>query len=137
MSSTFSEGWYQVAELKVALLPSTKVHKQIYRGLVWYVLQDACSGNFFRVQEVTYRFISRLSVNKSVEQVWQEFIELYPEEAPGQEDIIQALSQLHHGNLLFYRSESDYGAILERKNKQKRQEHDSFCFPPFGRNRFR
>jgi putative peptide zinc metalloprotease protein len=123
MSSTFSEGWYQVAELKVALLPSTKVHKQIYRGLVWYVLQDACSGNFFRVQEVTYRFISRLSVNKSVEQVWQEFIELYPEEAPGQEDIIQALSQLHHGNLLFYRSESDYGAILERKNKQKRQEH--------------
>lgn len=123
MSSTFSEGWYQVAQLKVALLPSTKVHKQLYRGLIWYVLQDACSGNFFRVQEGTYRFISRLSVNKSIEQVWQEFIELYPEEAPGQEDIIQTLSQLHHANLLFYRSESDYGAILERKSKQKRQEH--------------
>ncbi|NRA56321.1 MAG: hypothetical protein HRU23_19440 [Gammaproteobacteria bacterium] len=123
MSSTFSEGWYQVAQLKVALLPSTKVHKQLYRGLVWYVLQDACSGNFFRVQEITYRFISRLSVHKSIEQVWHEFIELYPEEAPGQEDIIQALSQLHHANLLFYRSESDYGAILERKTSQKRQEH--------------
>jgi putative peptide zinc metalloprotease protein len=123
MSSTFSEGWYQVAQLKVALLPSTKVHKQLYRGLVWYVLQDACSGNFFRVQETTYRFISRLSVKKSIEQVWQEFIELYPEEAPGQEDIIQTLSQLHHANLLFYRSESDYGAILERRTKQKRQEH--------------
>jgi len=123
MSSTFSEGWYQVAQLKVALLPTTKIHKQLYRGLVWYVLQDACSGNFFRVQETTYRFISRLSVNKSVEQVWQEFIEIYPEEAPGQEDIIQTLSQLHHGNLLFFRSESDYGAILERKSKQKRQEH--------------
>ena len=123
MSSTFSEGWYQVAQLKVALLPSTKVHKQLYRGLIWYVLQDTCSGNFFRVQEATYRFISRLTVNKSIEQVWQEFIELYPEEAPGQEDVIQTLSQLHHANLLFYRSESDYGAILERRNKQTRQEH--------------
>lgn len=123
MSNTFSEGWYQVAQLKVALLPSTKIHKQLYRGLIWYVLQDACSGNFYRVQETTFRFISRLVIDKTIEQVWHEFIEKYPEDAPGQEDIIQTLSQLHHANLLFYRSESDYGAILERKTKQMRQEH--------------
>ncbi|NLW04075.1 MAG: hypothetical protein GX029_02440 [Pseudomonadaceae bacterium] len=123
MSSTFSEGWYQVAQLKVALIPTTKIHKQLYRGLVWYVLQDACSGKFFRVPEIVYRFISHLTVNKTLEQVWQEFITAYPEEAPGQEEVIQVLSQLHHSNLLFYRSESDYGAILERKNKQTRQEH--------------
>lgn len=123
MSSTFSEGWYQVAQLKVALIPTTKIHKQLYRGLVWYVLQDACSGNFFRVPEVVYRFISRLTVHKTLEQVWQEFIVSYPEEAPGQEEVIQVLSQLHHSNLLFYRSESDHSAILERKNKQIRQEH--------------
>ncbi|MCB5163096.1 site-2 protease family protein [Marinomonas algarum] len=123
MSSTFSEGWYQVAQLKVALIPTTKVHKQLYRGLVWYVLQDACSGKFFRVPETVYRFLSRLTVSKTIEQVWQEFIEAYPEEAPGQEEVIQVLSQLHHSNLLFYRSESDHKAILDRKNKQTRQEH--------------
>lgn len=123
MSSTFSEGWYQVAQLKVALIPTTKVHKQLYRGLVWYVLQDACSGKFFRVPETVYRFLSRLTVTKTIEQVWQEFIEAFPEEAPGQEEVIQVLSQLHHGNLLFYRSESDHEAILDRKKKQTRQEH--------------
>ena len=67
MSSTFSEGWYQVALLKVALIPTTRVHKQVYRGTVWYVLQDACSGKFFRVPEVVYHFISRLNVTKTVE----------------------------------------------------------------------
>lgn len=123
MASTFSEGWYQVAQLKVALIPTTKIHKQLYRGLIWYVLQDACSGKFFRVPETVYRFLSRLTVTKTIEQVWQEFIEAYPEEAPGQEEVIQVLSQLHHSNLLFYRSESDNSAILDRKNKQTRQEH--------------
>ncbi|TPE46624.1 hypothetical protein FJM67_15810 [Maribrevibacterium harenarium] len=123
MSSTFSEGWYQIAQLRVALIPTTKIHKQLYRGTVWYVLQDACSGKFFRVPEVVYHFISRLSVTKTVEEVWQSFIDDYPENAPGQEEVIQVLSQLHHSNLLFYRSESDHGAILERRQKQHRQEH--------------
>lgn len=123
MSSTFSEGWYQVALLKVALIPTTRVHKQVYRGTVWYVLQDACSGKFFRVPEVVYHFISRLNVTKTVEEVWQSFIDDFPESAPGQEEVIQVLSQLHHSNLLFFRSESDHAAILERRQKQTRQEH--------------
>ena len=123
MSSTFSEGWYQVAQLKVALIPTTKIHKQVYRGTVWYVLQDACSGKFFRVPEVVYHFISRLKVTKTVEEVWQAFIDEFPENAPGQEEVIQVLSQLHHSNLLFFRSESDHAAILERRQKQTRQEH--------------
>lgn len=123
MSSTFSESWYQISHLRVALIPTTKIHKQLYRGIVWYVLQDACSGKFFRVPEMVYHFISRLKVNQTVEEVWHSFIEDFPEHAPGQEEVIQVLSQLHHSNLLFYRSESDHTAILERKQKQVRQEH--------------
>lgn len=123
MSGTFSEGWFQVANLRLGLLPSVQVHKQLYRGEVWYVLQDSCSGKFFRVRDTAYRFICLLNAKLTVEEVWGKFIEKYPKDAPGQEEVIQLLSQLHHSNLLFFRSQADHAALLERSSKQTRKEH--------------
>ncbi|WP_086479455.1 hypothetical protein [Oceanospirillum sanctuarii] len=123
MSNTFSESWFLVAQLRVAMQPGTKVHKQHFRGINWYVLQDPCSGRFFRLQEIAYRFVSSLSVNLTIEEHWQNFVERFPEQAPGQEDVIQLLSQLHHSSLLFFRSEADTETIFERVTTQERKEH--------------
>ena len=123
MAATFSEAWYQVAPLKLALLPTVKVHKQVYRGETWYVLQDSCSDKFFRLRPKAYEFACQLSTRITVEQAWLDFVNRYPEDAPGQEDVIQLLGQLHHSNLLFYRSESDYDQIFKRFEKQRTKEH--------------
>lgn len=123
MTSTFSESWYQVAPLRLSLLPSVRVHKQVYRGEQWYVLQDTASEKYFRLQPVAYRFACELNPRESVAEVWKRFVERYPEEAPGQEEVIQLLAQLHHANLLFFRSDADNDAIFKRYRKQRTREH--------------
>lgn len=120
---TFSDSWYQVAELKVALLPSLRVHKQFYRGYEWYVLQEMGGEKFYRVKPSAYRFVSALTTERTVGDLWEDFVAQYPEEAPGQEEVIQLLVQLHHSNLLFFRSHADNDAILKRFQKHKTREN--------------
>lgn len=120
---TFSDSWYQISELRLALLPSVKAHKQYYRGRAWYVLQDVGGEKFYRVQPAAYRFICSLTTDTTVGEAWQQFVDTYPTEAPGQEEVIQLLVQLHHSNLLFFRSKADNVAILKRYQKHKTREN--------------
>ncbi|TVQ68580.1 MAG: hypothetical protein EA373_10440, partial [Oceanospirillales bacterium] len=122
MASRFSDSWYQVSQLKVGLLPTIRVHKQLYRDLEWYVLLDSCSEKYYRVHEIAYQFIARLHPDKTVEEVWLAFLENYPDQAPSQDEIIALLSQLHEMNLLFYRSNARNEFIFERHKKQRRRE---------------
>jgi putative peptide zinc metalloprotease protein len=122
MGSRFSDSWYQVAQLKVGLLPTVRVHKQKYRDQLWYVLMDSCSEKYYRVHEVAYQLIARLHPEKTVEEVWMAFLEAHPEDAPSQDEMIGLLSQLHEMNLLFYRSNARNEFIFERYTKQRRKE---------------
>jgi putative peptide zinc metalloprotease protein len=130
MAATFSESWYQVAPLKLALLPTVRVHKQIYRGETWYVLQDSCSEKYYRLRPIAYQFVSELNTQRTIEEIWLSFVDRNPEEAPGQEEVIQLLSQLHHSNLLFYRSDADHELIFKRYQKQRVREHLSKLLAP-------
>ena len=120
--ATFSESWYRVSGLRVGLLPSVRVHKQIYRDQVWYVLQDACSDHFFRVQSDAYAFLAQLTPRRTVETVWLEHCERWPDSAPTQDEVIALLAQLHQNNLLFFRSVGEGEGIFERYRKTRRRE---------------
>lgn len=123
MSGTFSDTWHEVAQLRLGLLPSVRVHKQMYRGREWYVLQEMGSEKYYRVTQISYWFVSRLTPKRSVGELWERFVEEHPDCAPGQEDVIQLLAQLHHSNLLFFRSEANNDAIFKRYQKHRTREH--------------
>lgn len=123
MSGTFSDTWHEVSQLRLGLLPNVRVHKQVYRGREWYVLQEMGSEKYYRITPVSYEFVSRLTPRKSVGEVWEAFIEAHPDCAPGQEDVIQLLAQLHHSNLLFFRSDANNEAIFKRYQKHRTREH--------------
>jgi len=116
------EAWYQIADLKLGLLPSVRVHKQQYRGETWYVLQDLGSDKFFRLKPYAYRFVCELTPDETVAEVWNRALADYPEDAPGQDEVSQLLSQMHHANLLFFRSDADHEAVFERFRKQRTRE---------------
>ena len=44
---TLSDSWYQVAQARVALLPTVQAQPQRYRGQPWVLLEDAYSHRFF------------------------------------------------------------------------------------------
>jgi putative peptide zinc metalloprotease protein len=122
---TFSESWHRVANLKISLLPTVGVCKQYFRGEDWYILNNPFNNQFFRLRPEAYTFIARLSASRTVEEVWYECLERYPDTAPGQEDVVQLLTQLYNANLLYFHSRPDTSQIFERYKQRKQKEMQS------------
>ncbi|NML47858.1 hypothetical protein HHL11_29180 [Ramlibacter sp. G-1-2-2] len=120
--SVFSDSWFRVATMRVALLPTVRVQRQRFRGRDWYVLEDSYTQRFFRLTPEAWAFVSRLTPEKTVEETWNEFLETHPQEAPGQDAVIQLLSQLHVSNLLYFRHQPDNDAIVERVKRTRQRE---------------
>lgn len=117
----FSESWFKVADLRVSLLATAAVQKQYYRGKLWYVLQDSFNNNYFRITPEAYNFIALLTPNKTVQEVWEECLEAYRENAPSQQEVIDILSQLHINNLLYFKNPPNNEFILERHREKKQK----------------
>ncbi len=119
---TFSESWYRIRDRKVALRPHVRIHRQMYRGEPWYVLHDPFGHQFFRLRPAVYEFVARLSADRTVAEVWQACLERFPDEAPGQQEVIQLLSQLFHANLIQSDSAADSAKLFDRYRKRRRKE---------------
>ncbi len=122
MDKTFSESWYRVANQKICLRPVVKARRQNFRGERWIVLENPFSNQYFRIRPATYEFISRLRSDKTVEQVWNECLERFPDASPSQEAVINLLSQLYFRNLLQYDLAADSAQLFERYKKRKQRE---------------
>ena len=117
----FHESWYRLSESKIALRASVRVHRQVYRGVVWYVLYEPFTNKFYRLPQGAYEFVSRLSVNKTVGEVWNGMLNSATGEIPGQGEVIEMLAQLYQSNMLMYDGIEDGAKLFERNQKQNRK----------------
>lgn len=122
---TFSESWYRIANQRICLHPGVKVRRQNFRGERWIVLENPFSNQFFRLRPAAYEFVSRLRPDRTVQEVWQECLDRFPDDAPGQESVIQLLSQLYFANLLQYDQATDAAQLFERFKKRRQREIQS------------
>jgi putative peptide zinc metalloprotease protein len=122
MAGTFSESWYRVANVRAALRPTVRIRKQRFRGEWWYVLHDVFNNVFFRLNPASYAFISRLSLSRSVDEVWRECMDMDPDSAHGQVAALQLLSQFNNDNLLYFDTPTDSGKLFARQQKGKKRE---------------
>jgi putative peptide zinc metalloprotease protein len=121
-AATFSEHWHRVAYQRVALRPAVQTRKQMFRGERCYLVLDPLNNAFFRVSAEAHEFICRLGRGATVEEVWQRCMERDPDGAPGQEEVVGLLSQLHQANLLRGELPPDSAKLLERQRKRQRRE---------------
>ena len=121
-SATFSESWHRVADQRISLRPGVKVRRQNFRGERWHVLENPFTNQFFRLRPAAYEFVVRLRPEVTVEQAWQQCMERFPDEAPGQGAVIQLLSQLYFAGLLQYDLASDSAQLFDRLKKRQQQE---------------
>jgi putative peptide zinc metalloprotease protein len=120
--ATFSESWYRIANQRICLRPGVKVQRQNYRGERWFVLQNPFSNQFFRLRPAAYEFVARLRPDRTVQEVWQECLHRFPDDAPGQEAVIQLLAQLYLANLLQYELAADAAQLFKRFEKRRQRE---------------
>ena len=120
--ATFSESWFRVAGQRICLRPSVRARRQNFRGQRWIVLENALSNQFFRLRPAAYEFVARLRPERTVEEVWKECLDRFPDEAPGQEAVIQLLAQLYQAGLLQYGLASDTAQLFKRYEKTRQRE---------------
>ena len=117
-----SDAWFQVADTRVALLPSVRAQPQRFRGQPWVVLEDPYAHRFFRVTPRAYSFLRALNADETVDAVWQRLAAAQPDAVPTQDEVLGLLSQLHLASLLYFRDLPASGAIQERAAMQRRRE---------------
>lgn len=121
MARTFSDNWYRISDLRLGLRPGVSVRLHEYRGEPWYVLHERAHAGFFRVNPATYRFLSRLSVDLTLDEVWRAAIQEASEETPGQEEVFELIAALYRANLIYVEGGLDEQKIVERFARKKRK----------------
>ncbi len=119
---TFSESWYRVADLRPRLRSTVQIHRQHYRGRMWYVLQDPSNNQFFRQNEAAYHFVALLDGRRTVAEVWQACNEELGDGAPTQGEAIQLMGQLYTSNLIQCELPPDAEGLFERHRKRVTRE---------------
>lgn len=96
----FHDNWYQVSELRFRLNPWVRVHRQTWRGELWFLLSDPYTGKSYRIRPEAWNFLLLLDGCLTLEQAWKQSLERCPAETPGQVELIQLLAQLNREHLL-------------------------------------
>lgn len=116
-----SASWFNVAHLRPRLRAHVRVRRHVYRGAVWYVLDDGAAGRVHRFPRGAYLLIGRLDGAETVDALWQRLVDEMGEDAPTQDEVIRALGQLHNSDLLSSDAAPDTADLFKRQKKQRRQ----------------
>jgi putative peptide zinc metalloprotease protein len=96
----YSPHWYRVAALKPRLHSHIEIHRHDYRGLIWYIIEDTTTGRNHRFNPAAYQLIGLLDGKRTVQEISESLSKQLGDFAPGQEEIIQLIGQLHSADLI-------------------------------------
>ncbi len=117
----YSSHWPRVAKIKPALCSHTKVHRHMYRGSNWFVIQDLAAGRVHRFTPSAYRIIAMMDGRRSVGQIWETVDEELGDDAPTQDDVVQLLAKLYAADLIRAETPTDTKELFKRLQQRRRQ----------------
>jgi putative peptide zinc metalloprotease protein len=126
----FSQSWHSVAELKPRLLPGARVHRHLYRGQVWYVVQDQAGGKYHRFTPSAHAMIARMDGAATVQALWDQACRDAPEDIPTQSEVVELLVQLHAADLLQADIPPDAATLFDRYKKRRDQTWKQWLMNP-------
>jgi putative peptide zinc metalloprotease protein len=117
VTSLFSNAWYRVADLKPRLRAHTAVHRQMFRGQVWYVLQDHQTGRFHRLSPIANLMLCLMDGRRTMRDIWEAAGRKSQDDPPTQDETIHLLAQLHNADLLLGEIPPDFDEMAERSQQ--------------------
>jgi putative peptide zinc metalloprotease protein len=121
-TSLFSSAWYRVADLKPRLRAHTAVHRQVFRGQIWYVLQDHQTGRFHRLSPIANLMLCLMDGRRSMRDIWEAAARKAQGDPPTQDETIHLLAQLHNADLLQGEIPPDFREMAERSEKASQRQ---------------
>ena len=118
--SFFSSSWYRVADLKPRLRGHIEVHRQLFRGSRWYVLQNHASGQFHRFSWAAHMVVGQMDGRRTIREIWENACNRLGDELPTQDEVIQLLAQLHAADLIQCEVPPDILEVTQRSERLRR-----------------
>lgn len=118
--SLFSPSWHSVAELRPRLVPQARIYRHLYRGQVWYVVQDQTGGRYHRLSPAAHALVLEMDGTRTVQSVWESANTSGSGDACTQSEMVDLLVQLHAADLLQADTTPDSAVLFERHNKKRR-----------------
>lgn len=115
-------GWYRIANLTPRLRDHAQIHRQMFRGDVWYVLQDHQSGRYHRLSPAANLMLSLMDGKRTLDDIWLICGSKFADEPPTQGDVIRLLGQLHANDLLRGDVPPDFAELAQRARDARKQE---------------
>lgn len=119
--SWLSASWYRVAGLRPRLRSHVRIHRTLYRGQFWYVMQDRTSGRFHRFSKEAYLLVSLLDGKRTMEEVWTLASARLADDVLTQDEAIRLLGQLHAADVLYGDVPPDIAELADRGRQQRRR----------------
>ena len=118
--SFLSADWYRIAPLKPRLRGHVDIHRQQFRGEVWFVVQDHTTGKYNRVTPAANFMLSMMNGRRRMQEIWEQACARFGDEPPTQGETIRLLSQLHGADLIASDLTPDVEEIGRRHAQQER-----------------
>jgi putative peptide zinc metalloprotease protein len=118
--SLFSTSWYRVAGVRPRLRNHAQIHRHVYRGGVWYVLQNHSTGKFHRFTPVANLIIGLMDGKRTVQEIWDLAADRLADELPSQDEVIKLLSDLHKADVLQSDAPPDAYELQKRRRQHAR-----------------
>lgn len=119
--SIHSPSWYRVAHMKPRLRTHVRIHRQHFRGQLWYVLQDHASGRYHRFSPSAYYIIGSMDGRRTVQEIWDLACSQFGDDVVTQEELIRLLSQLHQSDILYSDVAPNVEQMSDRARKRRRR----------------
>ncbi len=116
-----SPSWYRVADLAPRLRSHAQVHRSVFRGEIWYVIEDHATGAYLRVSQAAWRLIGLMNGRRTVQEIWQAAAEKLGDDLPTQDETIQLLIRLHQADVLHAAIPPDMARVVARGRKDSRK----------------
>ena len=121
-SSIFSSSWYRVAELVPSLRAHAQIRRMMFRGELWYLLQDHITGKFHRFTPAAHHLIGLMNGERTVAEIWSLASDRLGDDLPSQDETIRLLGQLYRANTLMTNAASDIDELVARDASVRRRE---------------
>jgi putative peptide zinc metalloprotease protein len=140
--SLFSSSWYRVAEIRPRLRSHALIHRHLYRGQVWYVLQDRSTGRFHRFSPEANFLIGLMNGRRTLREIWEIACTRLGDDLPTQDEVINIVASLHRADVLQANAPPDLQELHQRTVQQDRMRIKQYIqnplalrFPLFDPNR--
>ena len=129
-SPLLSTIWHRVASLRPRPRSHIRLHRHVYRGQVWYLMQDMASGRTHRFSRAARVVIGLMNGVRTTDEIWTSANRQLGDDAPTQGELIELLGQLHTADLLQSDISPDIAELFARGDRQDRAlKREAFANP--------